>query len=130
MFSLPASDDCSFQSPATRDHAARIIHYTVYTYGLHMFSPSLTKSSSCGRESLGMGLIQASTNRWACQRKHVLTNYFRTKSRDYCKLIRQLVLFESQMCTGWLQWHLCQVRSFKTHLKWKDGTFRGSIGLK
>ena len=34
------------------------------------------------------------------------------------------------MRTGWLQWHLCQVRSFKTHLKWIYGTFRGSIGLK
>ena len=36
-----------------------------------------------------------------------------------CKLVRQWVWFESWMCTGWLQWHLCQVRSFKTHLKWK-----------
>jgi len=48
MFSLPASDDCSFQdslvpkvvsrsqSLATRDYAARIIHYTVYTHGLQM----------------------------------------------------------------------------------------------
>jgi len=34
------------------------------------------------------------------------------------------------MCTGRLQWHLCQVRNFKTHLKLKYGTFRGSIGLK
>ena len=32
--------------------------------------------------------------------------------------------------TGWLQRLLCQVRTFKTHLKWKYGTFRGSIGLK
>ena len=44
--------------------------------------------------------------------------------------ITKWVWFESQMCTGWLQWLLCQVRSFKTHLKWKCGVFRGSIGLK
>jgi len=43
-------------------------------------------------------------------------------SRDYCKLVRQWVWFESRMWTGWLHWHLCQVRSFKTHLKWKNGT--------
>ena len=32
------------------------------------------------------------------------------------------------MSTGWLQWHLCEVRSFKIHHL--SGTFRGSIGLK
>ena len=44
--------------------------------------------------------------------------------------LRQWVWFESWMCTGWLQWHLCEFRSFKTHLKWKYGMFKGSIGLK
>jgi len=28
------------------------------------------------------------------------------KSRDYCMLVRQWVWFESQMCTGRLQWLL------------------------
>jgi len=51
-------------------------------------------------------------------------------SQDYCKLVRQWVWFESRVCTGWLQCHLCEVRSFKAHLKWKHGTFMESIGLK
>jgi len=41
--------------------------------------------------------------------------------------IRKWVWFESRIYIGWLQWHLCEVRSFKTQLKWKYGTFRGFI---
>ena len=37
------------------------------------------------------------------------------KCRDNCVFVRRWVWFESQMCTGWLQWHLCEVRSFNTH---------------
>jgi len=32
------------------------------------------------------------------------------------ELVNWWVWFGSQMCRGWLQGYLCEVRSFKTHL--------------
>jgi len=29
-----------------------------------------------------------------------------------------------QICIGWLQWHLLEVRIFKTNMKWKYGTIK------
>ena len=45
-------------------------------------------------------------------------------SCDYWKLIRKWAWFESWIFIGWLQWHLCEVRSFKLHVKWKYGNRR------
>jgi len=38
-------------------------------------------------------------------------------SHDCWKLINKWMYLELQTCTGWLSWHLCEVRSFKTHVK-------------
>ena len=57
--------------------------------------------------------------------------HYLAMSHEYLKLIRKWAWFQLWIYTGWLQWHLCEVRSFKTNLhKWKYGTLKGSIVLK
>ena len=38
-----------------------------------------------------------------------LDKLFPAKSRDYCKLVKGWVWFESRTCREWLQGHLCKV---------------------
>ena len=49
---------------------------------------------------------------------------------NYWKLVYMWVWFDSQVCTRWLLWHLCEFRSFKTGVKWKCSAVINSLGFK